>query len=58
VHELVPRALLHGDFKLSNVFVGARNGRVFAIDWQWLGGGCPAADLAYFVYPIVVVLFF
>jgi hypothetical protein len=52
VHALTPRVLLHGDYKISNLFINGAN-KVYAIDWQWLGGGFPAADLAYFVYTSV-----
>jgi len=52
VHSLAPRVLLHGDYKISNLFIDGDD-KVFAIDWQWLGGGFPATDLAYFVYTSV-----
>ncbi len=53
VHTLSPRVLLHGDYKISNLFIDDAD-KVFAIDWQWLGGGFPATDLAYFVYTSVM----
>jgi hypothetical protein len=52
VHSLAPRVLLHGDYKISNLFIDSAD-NVYAIDWQWLGGGFPATDLAYFVYTSV-----
>lgn len=38
---MAPRTLLHGDYKVSNVFVKSRgkSGKVYAIDWQWFGFG-------------------
>jgi hypothetical protein len=53
VHALTPRVLLHGDYKISNLFINSAD-KVYAIDWQWLGGGFPATDLAYFVYTSVL----
>ena len=53
VHRIAPRALVHGDFKISNLFIDD-NERVYAIDWQWFGGGTPSADVAYFVYTSIL----
>lgn len=47
------RTLIHGDFKVTNVFVdpGAEHPdeEVWAIDWQWFGRGSPVADSVYFL---------
>jgi hypothetical protein len=46
VHALEPRALIHGDFKLSNMFVGSPSElphdsrRIYIIDWQVRGTNC------------------
>jgi thiamine kinase-like enzyme len=29
--------------------------RVITIDWQWMGGGCCATDVAYFIYTSVML---
>jgi aminoglycoside phosphotransferase (APT) family kinase protein len=42
------RTLLHGDAKLAN-FCFARDGRVAAVDFQYVGGGCGMKDVAYLV---------
>ena len=41
-------ALLHGDFRLDNMLFGP-DGKLTVVDWQTLGVGLPARDLAYFV---------
>jgi len=45
------RTLLHGDYKITNLFVdnSRKEPKVFAIDWQWTGRGTGALDVAYFV---------
>lgn len=45
-----PKTLVHGDYKITNLFVDKEKSRVFTIDWQWLGGGSCAVDVAYFIY--------
>ena len=40
-------ALLHGDYRLDNILFGPDG--VSVVDWQTLGVGLPARDLAYFV---------
>lgn len=50
--ETIPnRTLAHGDFKVTNVFIDKSRPKtgdeVFAIDWQWAGGGTGALDIAY-----------
>ena len=42
-------ALLHGDYRLDNLMFGIETGDVVAVDWQTLGIGLPARDLAYLV---------
>lgn len=42
------RTFVHGDAKLAN-FCFARDGRVAAVDFQYVGGGCGMKDVAYFL---------
>ena len=41
-------ALLHGDYRLDNMLFDPDRTRVSVVDWQTLGVGLPARDLAYF----------
>lgn len=41
-------ALLHGDYRLDNLLFDPGRTRVSVVDWQTLGVGLPARDLAYF----------
>lgn len=41
-------ALLHGDYRLDNLLFDPDLTRVSVVDWQTLGVGLPARDLAYF----------
>ncbi|WIM89637.1 phosphotransferase [Candidatus Mycobacterium wuenschmannii] len=41
-------ALLHGDYRLDNLLFFPDGGGVTVVDWQTLGVGLPARDLAYF----------
>jgi hypothetical protein len=41
-------ALLHGDYRLDNLLFDPGNQWVSVVDWQTLGVGLPARDLAYF----------
>jgi hypothetical protein len=41
-------ALLHGDYRLDNMLFYPDASRVTVVDWQTLGLGLPARDLAYF----------
>ncbi len=41
-------ALMHGDFRLDNMLFDPDRTRVSVVDWQTLGVGLPARDLAYF----------
>ena len=52
VHAREPRTLIHGDYKISNIFIDMAQKPIvpYAIDWQWMGRGCCATDVAYFIY--------
>jgi Phosphotransferase enzyme family len=41
-------ALLHGDYRLDNMLFDPQRTEVTIVDWQTLGNGLPARDLAYF----------
>ena len=41
-------ALLHGDYRLDNMLFYPDATKVTVVDWQTLGVGLPARDLAYF----------
>lgn len=41
-------ALMHGDYRLDNLLFAPDRSRVSVVDWQTLGVGLPARDLAYF----------
>lgn len=41
-------ALLHGDYRLDNMLFDPDRTRITVVDWQTLGSGLPARDLAYF----------
>jgi hypothetical protein len=47
-HEAQPKTIIHGDYKISNLFVDNGLNKIYTIDWQWIGMGNPATDLAYF----------
>lgn len=53
VHSQKPKTLIHGDYKISNLFVNEKKDKAFTIDWQWMGGGSCTADVAYFIYTSV-----
>jgi thiamine kinase-like enzyme len=50
VHNFQPRMLIHGDYKISNLFYDPDANRVYTIDWQWFGKGCGATDISYYIY--------
>jgi hypothetical protein len=41
-------ALMHGDYRLDNMLFDPDRARVTVVDWQTMGLGLPARDLAYF----------
>lgn len=41
-------ALLHGDYRLDNMLFDPGHTAITIVDWQTLGSGLPARDLAYF----------
>jgi aminoglycoside/choline kinase family phosphotransferase len=41
-------ALMHGDYRLDNMLFDPDRSRVTVVDWQTMGVGLPARDLAYF----------
>jgi aminoglycoside phosphotransferase (APT) family kinase protein len=41
-------ALLHGDYRLDNMLFNPQRTEMTTVDWQTLGNGLPARDLAYF----------
>jgi aminoglycoside phosphotransferase (APT) family kinase protein len=41
-------ALMHGDYRLDNMLFDPDRTRVTVVDWQTMGVGLPARDLAYF----------
>jgi len=41
-------ALMHGDYRLDNMLFGPDRTRITVVDWQTVGIGLPARDLAYF----------
>lgn len=43
------QSFVHGDAKLANFCFSSRGGRVAAVDFQYVGGGCGMKDVAYFL---------
>jgi hypothetical protein len=41
-------ALMHGDYRLDNMLFAPDRTRITIVDWQTMGVGLPARDLAYF----------
>ncbi len=41
-------SLMHGDYRLDNMLFDPDRSRITVVDWQTLGVGLPARDLAYF----------
>lgn len=49
MHEAAPRTVLHGDFRLDNLFFAADGSLAAIIDWQTVNRGPGALDVAYFI---------
>jgi hypothetical protein len=41
-------ALIHGDYRLDNMLFSPDGEQIWVVDWQTLGVGLPARDLAFF----------
>ena len=48
LHDLGRFSLIHGDYRLDNLLFHPAGDRLWVVDWQTLGVGLPARDLAYF----------
>ncbi|CAF3424344.1 unnamed protein product [Rotaria socialis] len=50
-NNLQPRTIIHGDYKISNIFIdhNSTERQIYAIDWQWCDIGHAAMDVAYFI---------
>ena len=48
LNECEYQTLVHGDAKLAN-FCFSEEGKVAAVDFQYVGGGCGMKDVAYFI---------
>ena len=49
--NLEMHTLVHGDYKITNIFVedNQTDSSVYVIDWQWFGVGNAAIDVTYFI---------
>ena len=50
-NNLKPRTIIHGDYKISNIFIdhNSTENQIYAIDWQWCGFGHVAMDVVHFI---------
>jgi aminoglycoside/choline kinase family phosphotransferase len=50
-NNLQPRTIIHGDYKIANIFIdhNSAESQIYAIDWQWCGIGHVAMDVASFI---------
>lgn len=49
VRNLEPKTLIHGDYKITNLFIDDATHDVTVLDWQWVGAGTAATDVAHFI---------
>jgi hypothetical protein len=49
LHAEAPRTILHGDFRLDNLFFAADGSLAAIIDWQTVNRGPGVLDVAYFI---------
>lgn len=49
IHAPARYSLVHGDYRLDNLLFHTDDGGVTVVDWQTVGVGLPARDLAYFI---------
>lgn len=49
LHDEAPRTILHGDYRLDNLFFGSDGDLVAVIDWQTTNRGPAVLDVGYFI---------